>query len=331
VIRENFFTDDLLSNILINPAREFAELNIISGYGSSAMAFHHMQSLKNSEIALDNVRIHLLVGMVGFDGISEPNHNGFVDLMLEFGDKFICSYYFGPVPVHSKVYVWGGEGAGVAFAGSANYSQRAFLGSQKEAMASCSPKRAKEYFSALEPDSIFCTHQDAAQAMDFYANTKPVHEESDPSLARSGFKLFGLEMKRVTLINNRGVVGEKSSLNWGHRGGRNRNEAYIPLKQEIAATDFFPPKKSHFTVNTDDGKVLICTRAQGDYGKAIETPHNNALLGEYFRNRLTLSNGEFVTRKHLEDYGRTEVDFYKVDNENFYLDFGVPSGFNLIS
>jgi hypothetical protein len=37
------------------------------------------------------------------------------------------------------------------------------------------------------------------------------------------------------------------------------------------------------------------------------------LLREYFRNRLGLANGSFVTRQDLEHYGRTDVIFYKFD------------------
>jgi hypothetical protein len=55
----------------------------------------------------------------------------------------------------------------------------------------------------------------------------------------------------------------------------------------------------------------------------IETPHNNALLGEYFRNRMGLANGAFVTRKDLKLYGRDDVKFYKFDDENYYMDFSV--------
>lgn len=67
---------------------------------------------------------------------------------------------------------------------------------------------------------------------------------------------------------------------------------------------------------------MICVRAQ-DGGKGLHTTLNNSLLGEYFRYRLGVKNGEFVTREHLLKYGRTDVDFYKIDDENYYMDFSV--------
>ena len=73
---------------------------------------------------------------------------------------------------------------------------------------------------------------------------------------------------------------------------------------------------------TDDHKQLILRIEQaGD--KALTTPLNNSLLGEYFRNRIGVANGAFITKNDLERYGRTDVTFYKIDDEQFYMDFSV--------
>ena len=85
-------------------------------------------------------------------------------------------------------------------------------------------------------------------------------------------------------------------------------------------TEFFPERPVHFTILTDDNEVLICTRAQ-DNGKAIETTHNNSLLGKYFRRRLNVPLGALVTVEHLQTYGRTDIDFYKIDDETYRMDF----------
>ncbi|WP_228378534.1 restriction endonuclease PLD domain-containing protein [Treponema endosymbiont of Eucomonympha sp.] len=110
----------------------------------------------------------------------------------------------------------------------------------------------------------------------------------------------------------------------GTTRGAKQNQAYIQLPPTVYRSDFFPPKPQHFTVVTDDSKSFICKRAQKDEkGQCIHTPHNNSLLGEYFRNRLSLPNGAFVTRADLDRYGRTDVLFYKFDSENYYMDFSV--------
>ena len=55
----------------------------------------------------------------------------------------------------------------------------------------------------------------------------------------------------------------------------------------------------------------------------ITTPASNALLGEYFRNRLGLANGAYVTAADLRSYGRTDVTFIKIDEEHYYMDFSI--------
>jgi len=54
-------------------------------------------------------------------------------------------------------------------------------------------------------------------------------------------------------------------------------------------------------------------RVEQQNNKAITTPLNNSLIGEYFRNRIGLPNRGYVTRRDLENYGRTDVAFYKLD------------------
>ena len=60
-----------------------------------------------------------------------------------------------------------------------------------------------------------------------------------------------------------------------------------------------------------------------DKNKAITTPENNSRIGEYFRNRLALANGAPVTKADLIRYGRTDVEFIKLDDEQYYMDFSV--------
>lgn len=134
----------------------------------------------------------------------------------------------------------------------------------------------------------------------------------------------GVETVTLSLLSKTGETGTKSGLNWGQRNNRNKNEAYIPLPAPIARTGFFPLEKRHFTVITDDGHQLIL-RVEQENNKAITTPLSNAQLGEYFRNRLGKANGEYIWRKDLESYGRTNVTFYKLDEEQFYMDFSITN------
>ena len=79
-------------------------------------------------------------------------------------------------------------------------------------------------------------------------------------------------------------------------------------------------EKRHFTALTDDRHQLIL-RIEQQNDKAITTPARNSDLGEYFRNRLGLANGSYITRADLDRYGRTDVVFLKLDEETYYMDF----------
>lgn len=91
---------------------------------------------------------------------------------------------------------------------------------------------------------------------------------------------------------------------------------------KIAKSGFFPLNKQHFIAVTDD-KCSLRLRVEQQNDKAITTPECNARLGEYFRMRLGLANGELVKTEVLVKYGRTDVTFIKIDEEQYYMDFSV--------
>jgi len=314
-------SEKLFEEVLIKPALEGADtLLIVSGYASSAMVFHHLN--KTSSNAFN---VKLLVGMTPSHGLSETNHLGFRDIVENQSKGRLECSYLQTFPVHSKIYTWlkGGQPFR-AFSGSANYSQNAFLKNyQREVCSEISPKSGKEYFESLIDSSIFCQNLEADFVLDKYKKSVPT-DALFGSVSESPSEFNEESKVTISFINKSKIVSQRSGLNWGQRPelGREPNQAYIPVPMSIARGTFFPDPRLHFTVNTDDGKLLICSRGQQG-GKAIQTPHNNSLFGEYFRSRLGLASGELVTRQHFQNYGRHTVDFYKVDEENYFMDFSV--------
>jgi len=149
---------------------------------------------------------------------------------------------------------------------------------------------------------------------------------------------------KLPLVTRTGEPGTRSGLNWGQRNTRDPNQAYIPIPVEHRS--FFPARGLPFTCHTDDGRQLTLVVAQlvrlsptapepetkpdpdivylREAGKALHTPHENSELGRYFRRRLGLRSGTFVTRKHLDAYGRTDVEFGRISETVYYLDFSKP-------
>lgn len=316
-------TDNLFDEVLLTPAIEGCDkLCILSGYATSAMTFHHIKNLIE-EYDLD-IEINLILGMTSYDGISIGNHKGFIQLVEnEFNGRLTCNYNFKNPPVHSKIYTWIKDDIPcLGYLGSANYSQRAFFGKSREVMIKCNPRDTINYFNSIEPNTISCTHNEIEDSILIYresnTNRSKITDFDDLDFG----SIDGLESVTVSFINRYGKISERSGLNWGQRPdeGREPNQAYIPLKSDIYKASFFPEVGRHFTVTTDDGKVLICSRAQ-ENGKAIHTPHNNSLIGEYFRNRLNVPNGALVTMEDFKRYGRYDVEFQKIDEENYYMNF----------
>ena len=319
---ENLYEEILISPLLQN---NFDKLLIVSGYATAAMSFHHLNELRQES---RDIKLELIVGMTSKDGLTASNHNGFKELVRdEFSHNFSCSYIMNSPPVHSKIYIWcHNDKPALAFAGSANYTQTAFcLHTQRESMTCCNPDDGADYFQMLLKETIFCEHPEAEELITIYRDNLRRKEYQTGVVDEAEYDVndyLGLPSVTVSLLDKNGTLPQRSGLNWGQRPEQRRepNQAYIRLTSEVYRTDFFPPVSVHFTLFTDDGKTLICTRAQQN-GKAIETPHNNSLIGEYFRNRLAVPNGESVLIDHLIRYGKTGLTFYKIDNETYYMDF----------
>jgi len=321
------YASNLYEMNLIRPVERGCDLlKIVSGYSTAAMAFKHI----NQGLGLNpNLRVQLIVGMCKNDGLSLSNHRGFNKLARDdFKGRFTCGYVFNNRPVHSKAYIWyQGSDFSTSYVGSANYTQNAFLGGNRELMVESKDIEICSYFEVIERDSIHCDDPEAEHLIQIYRDQRyrqllKHQDEIDDKGTVFPDEKRNLEHVRVSFLTKDGSLPGTSGLNWGQRERREKNQAYIPLKSDVYDSDFFPPTKMHFTINTDDNKTLIATRAQQN-GKAIHTPHNNSLIGEYFRMRLGLPNGAFVQKEDLIRYGRTDVDFYKIDDETYYMDFSV--------
>lgn len=325
-------TTNLFEEVLIKPVIEGADkLCIVAGFASSAMANRHLEKVKavNSSLTVD-----LIVGMCNRMGLPLGEHKGFQKLMEEdFAGKFQCSYIHKSPPVHSKVYVWlkGGKPY-KAFTGSANYTQYAFT-IQREILEPCNADKALQYFNDLSAESIYCNHLEVEDYIRIYSEKQyyrrfversEIKDQPDSNIIKDSRNSV-----KVSLLMKNGEVHPHSGLNWAFRKtGKNRSnldEAYIALREEVYKSDFFPPRSVEFSVITDDKKPFIFSRGQKSNASAISTPQGNALLGNYFRKRLRLDYGTKITRQHLEDYGRTDVEFFKNDDETYEMDFSVEA------
>ena len=327
MVTTELISGNLFDRILVEPAkRGNSELFVLTGYASAAMVTKHFEVI-TKELSLE-LSIDLHIGMTGKDGLSRTTLLGLQSIPRQTaGRKFSCSMNVRGTSNHSKLYVWCNEsGPQEAYIGSSNYTQLGFgvtrsAENHKESCVQMDASVAFDYVLSSAKGGISYKSPDITNFIDIFSepsmDKSAIEESYITDLASQDYVDLPLVMTRP---GENGEVHAKSGLNWGQREGRNPDQAYIPVPSAVSKSDFFPDKGVHFQMVTDDGEAFICTIAQ-EGNKAIETPNDNSILGKYFRKRLGLNSGEFVTKEHLQQFGSNQVRIYKEDYESFRLFF----------
>ena len=323
-------TQDLYEQVLVQPARENGNaLCIVSGYASAAFAADHLQDMLTMA---SRPTIHLIVGMFPQIGSLRSNHLAFQQLSTtDYPIGFECRYVVTSPPVHVKSYAWYKDGQPFrGFIGSANYSKNAFNAQLREAVTPANAQEIQAYFDNLWEVSLDCREPEADRLVhEAITNYKAKPQQADITQATTDSAMATFPHITLSLLTDSNEMHNGGGgLNWGQRQGREPNQAYIHIPASVGRSGFFPPLKQHFTLMTDDGKSLICVPAEpkikgGNVPHAIHTPLNNSDLGLYFRFRLGLANGAFITKQDLVDYGRTNIIIYKINDDDYYMDFSV--------
>lgn len=335
------YTENLENKILLNPAVELGctSLKIITGYTDIECIYRHLINLSDMD-KKERFSVEMILGMTNSNGLSEKKHRDINRLIESIKDNskmpdFICRYKVVGADIHSKVYIWSKDNNPVlAFCGSANYSMNAFF-KRRECMTDCDSSEAQKYFDSIVPDTILATDSAVKDRINF-ARKKEAEVEIDTyNLENLTWTMFEdkipLDTCQVSLLTADGKeTGNGSGLNWGIRPNgtkRDRDQAYIPYNKKDKKDGFFPLKKDNSVKNNPLFKVVtkdfppFFMRVAQDGNKGIHSAESNALLGKYFRNKLGLASGTFITKEMLENYGRTYVTFKKYDNDVYVMEF----------
>lgn len=318
----DLLTSDLYRTLITEPrSRGANQLLIVSGYVSPAFVKLIRDGAEEDQVPpllVDGIEISITYGMYPRVGVTKADHEFFVDSMEASGlDLF---YYnpgrtHSPPECHSKIYIWQKDGKPVeAFCGSVNATGVAFFSRERESAVACNPDSARRYFDMIQSLSI-----KASAVHDLLVRPKV---NISPSIEPLTTPLALLEYVDLPLTKyGKGLeVHEEAGLNWGQRQGRDPNQAYLPIPADIQDSGFFPPRGVQFMVYTDDGEQFMAARRQ-DNGKALHSIESNAILGSWFRNRLGVPDGAFVTLEALKDYGRFTARVYKLSSGDYLLEF----------
>ena len=313
------YSDSPAQRILIDPFFSLRpdRLCILSSEASPSMASWLLTTYR--EQGIEGISTELILTSTE-QGVIKEDHEGFKALHKayygEVSNTFTCSYLDGTPEVKENYFIWMKDDIPVkAFTCSYNFTQNSLLSLDGcGSITLCKANSAYKIFKAIIKKSIYCVNSEVEDYIVIATSHIPditALSPTDPNY-----------IKLPLVTKKTGEPGKTSGLNWGQREKRNPNEAYIHLPSKIAKSGFFPLNKQHFLVVTDDHHTLqLRVEQQGD--KAITTPASNAQLGEYFRKRLGLANGAYVTAKDLKAYGRQDVSFYKIDDEQYFMDFSV--------
>ena len=303
-------TSNLYENVLINPLKLGGkDLYIVSGYASATFANKHLKESNTS-------KINLIIGMPG----KRSDHLGFLRLYSQYYDRFRGYYLTGSPPVHSKVYGWfNNEKPIIGFSGSANYSQPGFFeSSQINQITNEDPEDVKSFFYSL----IYRCVEIKDYSFDINELDIVIPKQIESSVAPGDIS-WDIPEKRVSIsfLDRRGLLPQRSGLNWGQRPEQNRepNQAYLSLKKDSRKEGFLPDLANTFTLITDDNTSIDCVVAQQGR-KAIHSTKDNSEIGKYIRRRLGIPLGQAVTSDDLIKYGRTDFTIEKINSETFLFD-----------
>ena len=121
-----------------------------------------------------------------------------------------------------------------------------------------------------------------------------------------------------------------SSFNLEYGRGRRRDGSSGPRRWteiELTIGTRCPSLPNQFEAHTHDGKVLTLKRSGGSatLGKDLASAGNRHLFGVWLKGCLyrsgALAPGERITEATFEEYGKTTLDFYKIEDNVFYMDF----------
>lgn len=342
---------ELEEKILFEPALKNGQscnrLRIVTGYTDVERISKHLIELKDGVEAgkYEKVQIELILGMAKAGGLSKKKHDKLLELIKRSNaskgmPKIQCYYVVEGVPVHSKVYIWSkGTQNVIAFCGSANYSLNAFgnKSRQREYMEKCNPDEALNYYRKLKKNSIDCFDEKVTTTISLETSemSSLFVIEDRLNLENITYDYFQdkepIDEITISLLKSKshgGDVGYGSGVNWGIRQNgtkRNPNQAYIPYNRADKKRGFFPDDRIENTKSCPIFKVV--TREKGAFymriaqagEKGIHSAQNNAIIGEYLREKLGVPSGTFITKDMLESYGKTTVTFKKYFEDNEYI------------
>lgn len=324
------FTKDL-EQIVFNRHESYDsdELVVLSGY---------LGPRPVSRLETLPVNSKIIYGMYGSEGIKPTLHKSLISIQENTPSSL--NIFYSKIPVHSKCYLWRKDGMIVyALVGSANFSINGLTTPLREILMEApidTYDLLNSYVEFIASNSISCLNG---------------------KTSGTTIEILPTDKCLLSLLMRNGEIHNAHGLNWGQHSGSNHtnvNDACIPIniKHIRAFPQMFPPKQliprieniegrahrhnEQIEIIWDDG-VVMQGLLEGDnwvdgvlYPKQISSFPSKNEMGLYFRKRLGVSAGAFVTKEDLEKYGRFDVEVKLLEDGIYSFDFSVRESFSKV-
>ena len=334
-------TDNSGGNFLHQVEREFDNsdgVTIASGYVSLDIINKFYSGFE--KIAANGGRSRLLVGMAFYEGLSANKLTLLSNLNKKLGQTGRGSGVFVSYngKYHGKVYHFQNNNRNNFYIGSSNFS-RSGLSENIECTVSIQDTETQTGLTSFL-DFLFLP--DNAVAIDKAEIVVPGSSEYGRRISLKTlddlpkYEPATVDKSLLPKLDyplSRVADKERSSLNvyfgkgrWSRTTGkvlaRPWYEVELIANREITSDPMYP--KGDFMAYTDDGYVMPM-KTSGDYFKNIRSRGNLSLLGQWIKGKLQKSGALLpltpVTQDTLDAYGRDSINFYKMSDDKFYMEF----------
>jgi hypothetical protein len=292
------------------------------------------------KIASDGGQARLLVGMAFYEGLSANKLSLLNNLCAKLENTGTGSGVFVSYngKYHGKLYVFGNGINKKYYIGSSNFS-RSGLSENIECTAIINDEAVinrlniftdylfdnENAVSILKADIIVPGTKEYSSKISL--KTLDDLPRYDPATIDKSV------LPKLEFPPSRIADKEKSNLNvyfgkgrWSRATGkilaRPWYEVELIANKKITSNPLYP--KGDFTAYTDDGLVMPM-RTSGDYFKNIRSRGNLSILGQWIKGKLQKTNALVpltpVTQDTLDLYGHNNINFYKISDDKFYMEF----------
>lgn len=320
--------DALFKNTLLQPAKLYNELKIVSGYSSYSF-------LKEVSESLPNLKITLILGMTPY-GISKGNLEGYRELCKTKSNIEVYLQIEEPL-THIKLYQWYiNENPTECFIGSANFSHSGFS-NQREILISSKLDYTNIITDTLKM-SVHCSSQKIEDNIKVYndeielgiEHTMENINNSDDSISTEDLKdefkprrMYGKtlkQLKRNYLLDDDqtevDLLFHNKKINRGLNKGSN---SYLDIDKNI---EYFNRHLKRNVIGTLEinGRNLEIIR-EGPFSRKLVILENDWDFHKVICECLGIDFTDTIDYADLDREGLKKLIFTKIGNNRFKLDF----------